>query len=488
MRYRRVDIRGATQSRMAARGGLSFMGAVLQSTTRFASNWVIGRLGGPAVLGTVTSVTSLALTMVILWPNSNGSAASKFIARARGRGDYREGAAVTWHLAKRTLQSTFGLGAIAVPLWMALAGAPLTEGLCVAALVVGYGCAAYARGVHFGAGQVRRLTGWDAVTSLVGAVAVLLVLLLGVRGVLVVLPLAAAQIIFALACWPWGSRGVPSTALRREIDMFVAIAALGSIASSGLLQISVIVCRIGAGPTAAGVYAAALSLATPLSLAPSAVSQVLYPSMAEAYGRGDDDSLRRQTDLFTRLLVLSLVPALSIFALMAHPLVQLVWGDRFGAASSVLPLMTLAILLSSIAVPSVNFLTSRSHKGMYYSLFASQAGLVLAILWWLLTNEAPTITTVAIGYLIGVSSSSLLILTAVRRVAHMNWTGLSVRASTAVLVAGMLMVSAQRLHWGSALYVLTSAVFVLLWIGCNLGGFRSVIDAYRAGGKRALPS
>ena len=115
-------------------------------------------------------------------------------------------------------------------------GRPAWEGLCVSAMVVAVAASQFARGVHFGAGQVARGTKVDLVTSVIGVGATGILLALGVRNILLTLPLTIAMTCYALLCWPWTARGKPAADLRAEIDKFVTFAALGSIASAGMLQ------------------------------------------------------------------------------------------------------------------------------------------------------------------------------------------------------------------------------------------------------------
>ena len=88
---------------MARRGAMSVLGVGWQGLVRFITNALVGRVGGPAVLGVVGSAISAAQLSTLAWPTSAGAAASKFVARARGAGDQAQAAAVAAHLARRTV-------------------------------------------------------------------------------------------------------------------------------------------------------------------------------------------------------------------------------------------------------------------------------------------------------------------------------------------------------------------------------------------------
>ena len=174
-----------------------------------------GRLGGAALLGVVNSAISTAMLLALLWPTSSGSAASKFVARARGAERWEEVAAVAAHLGRRTMWVTVLLALLGVLAWVMVGHGDLTGGLCVGALVLGYSGYSFVRGVQFGAGQVQRATVWDVLSSAVGLVGLLTALVVGARGPALLLPLAAGYSLYAAAGWPRGAHGRPSAALRR---------------------------------------------------------------------------------------------------------------------------------------------------------------------------------------------------------------------------------------------------------------------------------
>ena len=108
---------------------------------------------------------------------------------------------------------------------------------------------------------------------------------MGVRGTALLLPLVLSYSVYTLAGWPRAAAGgtLPDA---RELDHFVVLGVAGSIASTGFLQLSMIV----AGHTS--------PRRTPVSTPPPwhrdpglagalSLSLVLFPSLAEAWGRGD---------------------------------------------------------------------------------------------------------------------------------------------------------------------------------------------------------
>ena len=386
---------------MAHRAALGTVGVAVQGLVRFLTSLLVGRIAGDSVLGVVQIAISTALLLSLLWPTTTGSAASKFVARARGAGDPAQAYAVAAHLRRRTAQAALLLAVVAVPFWLTIRHGRLGDGLCVAALLLGYSGYSFTRGLQFGAGQIPRATSWDVCSATLGIAALLVALLLGARGGVLLLPLAASYGLYTLAGWPWGARGALPPALRREIDGFVAIGVAGTLASTGFLQLSVIVAGLVDTDAHVGQYAAALALATPASLLAGSLSLTLFPSMAEAWGRRDVEGFRRQTDLATRALVLVMVTTLGGIAVGSRFIVAVIWGDKFAQAADLLPVLLLAVLGTTIGVASVNALSTRSQRGMIVASGASLAGLVVGAVVWAVLARDQGVMGVAIGYLAG---------------------------------------------------------------------------------------
>lgn len=460
----RVRLDSATTVSMARRGVLSTVGVVVQGVTRFITNVLIGRIGGPTVLGSVASAISTAQLFALLWPTTTGSAASKFIAQARGKGAPAEAAAVAAHLAKRTIQSGLALSILSVPVWTLIDHGGLAGAGTVAALIIGYSGYSFTRGLQFGAGQVPRATAWDLATSALGMMGVLALLIVGVRGIMVVLPLAAAYVLFALAGWPWGVHGRPAPALRREIDGFVALGVVGTVASAGFLQLSMIVARLSDGAASAGQYAAALTLATPASLFAMSFSLVLFPSMAEAWGRGDVEGFNRQTDRATRALVMTMTAVFGSMALCSPLIVSVVWGQRYSHAATLLPILLLAVLANTIGVACTNALTSRSHRGMVTSTVASLIGMAVgALSWAVLAPEWGTLG-VAIGYLCGTMVIAAIPIVIVWRRDGHRWAGLALRLAAGLTLIVALLIAERTFSTSLWLEPVIALAFVGGWL------------------------
>jgi putative peptidoglycan lipid II flippase len=239
-----------------ARGSVySTTGLIAQGLLRFATSFLVGHIAGKTVLGEVASAIAMSLTLALLWPTTTGSAASMFLARARGADKPEELRSTAAHLRMRTMQTGLLLGVVAVPLWVLVDGGSWQGALGVSALTVAYSGYSFTRGVQFGAGQVLRATMWDVTSVALGLGCLVVLLVVGVRGTALVVPLVLTYGLYTLAGWPYGAGGRADRERRRELDGFVVLGAIGSLASTGFLQLSQVAAKLAAGDTDAGQYA-----------------------------------------------------------------------------------------------------------------------------------------------------------------------------------------------------------------------------------------
>lgn len=465
----------ATSRSPLARGTLSMVGLASQGVLRLAISLLTGRLLGKAILGIVQSAISTATLLSLLWPTTTGAAASKYVARARGAADSVELQAVAHHLRRRTVLATTLISLAAVPLWMSIDDASLVDSLPVAAFTAAYSGYSFTRGLQFGAGQVPRATTWDLVSASAGVVAFVIALLAGVTGTWLLLPLAAAYGLYTAANWPYSATGRPTAALRKELDHFVLLGAAGTIASTGLLQLSMIVAKATGGREGAGQYAAAFVLATPASLLATSLSLVLFPSLAEAWGRGDRAGFRAQTDQATRILILVMLTAFGSLILCSRLVIHLIWGSDYADAAEPFPILVLAVLASTMGVASSNALLTGWRKGVRVTTAASLAGLAIGALVWLVATPALGIVGVALGYLCGALVIGATPIAAIWRLDRHRWLALALRLGAGLLLLGALYLAQRELHLGLGWDVPAAAVFCVLWWALSWKDVRVVL-------------
>lgn len=462
--FRPLQLDRPAQVSLVQGGALSTTGLLAQGFLRFATAFLVGRLAGPEAFGVVATAIATATLLALLWPTTTGSAASKYVARARGAGNTPEMLSTAHHLAVRTVQASLLLGAASIPVWVLVDHGTVAGALCVAAMTIAYSGYSFTRGIQFGAGQVPRATAWDLMSVALGLGALAAVLAAGVRGPALVLPLVLGYGVYALAGWPHGARGRPDAAHRRELDAFVALGAAGSVASTGFLQLSQITARLTAGVHDAGQYAAALNLATPASMLAASLSLVLFPSLAEAWGRGDHTAFRAQTDRATRALAAVMVGIFGSLILCSRFLVALVWGDEYADAATVLPVLVLAVLATNLAVASVNALTTTSREGMRITTGASLLGMALGVGVWVAVGDRLGILGVALGYLAGTVVIAGIPVVIVWRRDHHRWAGLFLRVLAALLVVGAISLAQHVADLPLWLEPLLAAVFLVGWV------------------------
>ena len=462
--FRPIDLAAETDGTLTSRGVVSSAGLAIQGGLRFATSWLIFHLGGKAALGVVQSAISTATLLAMLWPTTTGAAASKYIARARGAGDPTELAAVVAHLRRRTLLAGALVGLAAIPAWVVLDDGGYADAVWVAVFAAAYSGYAFARGVHFGAGQILRATTWDALSASLGLIALVLALLAGVRGTQLLVPIALSYAVYTVAGWPRGAGGRIDPSLRREIDHIVVVGVAGTLASTGFLQLAMIVARATGGNNEAGQFAAAMVTATPASLLASSLSLVLFPTLAEAWGRGDKALFKTQTDQATRALILVMVAIFGSLILCSQLVMRTLWGREYDATSGIFPLLVGAILATNIAVATSNALATRSVRGLQVASAASLAGLVLgSVLWWLLTPHLGTLG-VALGYLAGSAVAALVPMGVEWHRGGHHWQGLALRLAAGVALVAALSVVKRALGLPMLVEPALALAFVAAWL------------------------
>jgi putative peptidoglycan lipid II flippase len=458
----------APTSTSFARGGLySTIGLVAQGILRFATSFLVGHLAGKTVLGVVATAIATSLTLALLWPTTTGSAASKFLARARGEDNLERAHATAAHLRMRTLQAGILLGAVSVPIWLLIDAGSWPDALCVAALTIAYSGYSFTRGIQFGAGQVPRATLWDVTSVAIGLAGLVVLLLAGVRNIALVLPLVATYGLYTLAGWPYAGRGKPERTLRRELDGFVALGAIGSLASTGFLQLSQVAAKLTAGDTDAGQYASAIALATPASLLAASLTLVLLPSMSEAVGRNDLSAFKARTDGATRGLAVALVAIFGAIMVGSRLIVGVVWGEKFAGAEKLLPVLAAAVLAINLCVASVNALNSRSQRGMVINTVASFTGMGVGVVLWVVVAPHLGLAGVALGYLCGTVVTAIIpVVTVWRRDGH-RWGLLYGKVLLGVLLAGGLVVAEHLWRLPLLLDPVFALGFLVVWWALN---------------------
>ena len=235
-----------------------------------------------------------------------------------------------------------------------------------------------------GLGQVRAAAGWDLATAF-GAIALLFaVIVLGADDAVLV-PAILGYTVFAAAALFAARRArhrAPVTApVAPPLTPFIAWSSVALIATNGLMQFSMVVAFAFEPREIAGQFAAALSLATPVSMIAQAVTQALIPRFAEW---GHLPYAQRNSHLRRALAAVSAVMLVGCgaVALLMPWVLPLVFGPGFAAAIPMAQWLMLAVFGFSISVFLAAFLaaTARARLAMLLTGVASLIGLACMLI------------------------------------------------------------------------------------------------------------
>lgn len=261
---------------LLSRTTILMAGLLAQGIARFLYTVVVGRLAGPETLGEVNAVLSLAVYLSLFWPAALGVAGSRYIpSLTHGKAN----AAGTLSYLKRSFWISTAiispLGGI-IAIW--LTGDALTGG-AAGVLIATYGGYTFVRGTMLGQDRVVRITVLDTVSSTVALTLLLLVVTLDASALLL-LPLSVGYLAFSWIGWPRSRSSTLNDALRLQIRSFTAASVVWLVAAGGLLPSTMVFAQIFATPREAGIFAAAMTLATPANMIAQALAQVLVPYIA----------------------------------------------------------------------------------------------------------------------------------------------------------------------------------------------------------------
>ncbi|OLT28510.1 hypothetical protein BJF82_03235 [Kytococcus sp. CUA-901] len=442
---------------------LSTGSLVLQGMVKLALSIAVGRMMGPHALAQVTAALAVASILSLLTPSAIGSAASRFLAATQAQGEPGPLRQVTGHLGRRLLQSCLLLAPLGVVYWVAT-GHGLADALTIGLLTIGIGGYAFARGVHTGAQQVRRLVTWDLFVSMLGVVGTVGMAALGFRPVTTLLPLAFGYLLITVASWPPTAAGRPTIAA--EMDHFIRWGTLGTVISAGLMHLAMLVAEARLEPDLAGSFAAALNLLSPAGLLATSLTMVLFPSIAAAFGRGDNAGALRLTRTASDDLVFIMVALFGSLSILAPWVVTILWGERFVSAGVIFPILALGPLSRAVSMPSVTSMSARDRDGIRHSATSTLMGFGLAVLIWL-AAPGPAWVAVAAGFSAAMTFTAVQnIVRATRHDGH-RWT--PTWARFAFGVGSVLAVLVVRDQWSLGLMITTfmTASWLVAWSAMN---------------------
>lgn len=472
---RRVDIDAPDSDGAGRRTLFSTASLTLQGLIRLALSIAVGRLAGPDALAQVTAGLAAASVLSLLWPSATGAAASRFIAAGQEKDDPAALRRITGHLGRRTLQASCVLAPAGGLYWW-LTHHRLGESVTIAALTLGLGGYAYARGVHTGSRQIRRLIVWDLAASVLGVVGTVLVVWSGVHSAMALAPLAAGYLMITAASWPPSAPGRPAEA--GDIDHFILWSTVGTLTSAGLIHMAMLVAYGRLSPAEAGAFAAALNLVSPAALLANSFSMVLFPNVAAAFARDDQESALRQTRVATDGLVAAMLLIFGSLSLLAPWIVGLLWGPGFALAASIFPILALGPLTRAVSMPSVTSLSSRERAGVRHTALSTLVGLAIAVLTWLFATGGGW-WGVALGYSAAMTVTSFRNILRAWRVDQHPWGGTWIKLILGLATFGGAVVLRDTLHLGLMPTLLLLLSLCLGWSLLNLPILRTLTTRSR---------
>lgn len=472
---RRVDIDAPDSDGAGRRTLFSTASLALQGLVRLALSIAVGRLAGPDALAQVTAGLAAASILSLLWPSATGAAASRFIAAGQAREDPIALRRITGHLGLRTLQASCVLAPAGFLYWWFTHG-HFGESLTIAALTLGLGGYAYARGVHTGSRQIRRLIVWDLAASVLGVFGTVLMVWNGVHSAMALAPLAVGYLMITAASWPPSAPGKPAEA--GDMDHFILWSTVGTLTSAGLIHMAMLVAYGRLSAADAGAFAAALNLVSPAALLANSFSMVLFPNIAAAFARDDQESALRQTRLATDGLVAAMLLIFGTLSLLTPWIVNMLWGPSFGLAALVFPLLSLGPLARAVSMPAVTSLSSRERAGVRHAALSTLAGLGVALVTWALADNSGW-WGVALGYSAAMSVTGFRNVLRAWQVDHHPWAITWVKLALGLACFGAAIATREQLDLGLLPTLLLLLLLSLGWCLLNLSTLRTLITRSR---------
>lgn len=455
---------GGTAEGTGRTGALSLLSTIFVGGSRLVTNVLLGRLGGAELLGLTQNLMSMASIAALFLPTSAGSAASRNVAFHMADSDAVTAREVAAFISMRAFHATLFVSAVVFVITLSFRSLGLGTALVALLLVLATCGHAVVRGLHYGTGQVPRLVRWEISASVLSLVAVGVMLFLGVRNAWVLAPFAGIMLVFIVMSWPIGAGRGLSRIIKRDIDRFMFLGVVGTLSSSGFLQSSVLVATAINGLAYAGHYAAALSLTTPVSLIAGATSLALFPAMAGDHGRRDTAAIRRRTRDVTSVLITMMVAVLGVLALLSDLVTSIIWGPEFAASAGILVLLLVAVVVTTVAIPSVNALTTESNRGMAMSAASSVLGFAVGIIVWVSLATAFPLWAVPVGYLTGAVVIAAVPYIIMWRRQSQRWAGQTILFATVIgtITAIVVVLSMVTAPWWVA--VCCATAFLAIWM------------------------
>lgn len=376
-----LDVGRGRDLRIGRAGLYNFLSLVLQGAIRFGVNWLVGRFAGAAALGAVAAVLAAAQVGSLLGPTTLGAAASRYVASNLGA-DRPDAARL---MARRAWMYVLLMGTVIgvlIAIWVLWVERDFRIATIVLGMTCGLSCYAVVRGLHLGSGRMVRLVVLEAGVGVLSIAGVLGFLYADVNPVLLLTPLAFGYLLIFSLSFPFKSRDVLASAADGSVFKFVVIGSVGTIASTGIAQGAILIARSMFDAETAGRYAAAVALLGPLALVGASVTGALLPRLSRNFGAGNNAEHAYGVMVSGAYVLWIGGAAVISIAVMAEPIVTIVWGSEFGGTEDVFRILLVGVFAQLCAAPSMSGIASGGASGMVWSTSAALMGATVSVLVW----------------------------------------------------------------------------------------------------------
>jgi O-antigen/teichoic acid export membrane protein len=472
-----------TAGRAVVRSGLlSMLALVSLGVTRLVHASLVTHAASKAQYAEVVTLIAVATITSLALPAGVASAMSKFIPYQRGRGAEPAARAVYRYLSRLGGVASVLFGVLVSLVTPFLFGIGMRDAVLVGLLTFTFSLYSFDKAALYGFDRVGAYTRLELSTGALTIGATVVVIASGWSGYL--LPLVLGYGIFVVGTRILLRRDVagpvaaPRALDRREVNVFVALACTGTLASTGFLQGTTLLAHALSRDEVA-YFGAAVALVSPMYFLPRALNLALFPAMAHAQGAGDLGVVRRHTDTSTRALFVLLAPLFGIALLVAREVLVLFGSEKFAPGTTVLQLMLGATYLSVVQVACVNALSSGSQRQVRVPVTSAVAGASVGLVLAFVLSHPLGATGIALAYLIGtaVIAGGPIVIT--WRLHGMHWVSPVARSLAVLALAAAGAVWLNRLTLtGAARYervALGVVVFAAIAVAVLYGEVRTLL-------------
>jgi O-antigen/teichoic acid export membrane protein len=362
---------------------------VATAVSTFVVAIIVARSLGPTNRGIYFLATLTAATIVLFGNLGMDSAAIVYGAKQLVPARQLHGLAVAFSIAVGLIGTALLVGFEHLWVTTVLKGMTWTTVLLVAASIAPLMYATVVGAMLTGMGHVPAVSVIRiAVAVATPVVTVPAVIIWSGRAVSAVAAWLIVTTFFAVAvgwysCMRAAPPAWPSREALRRVTSFSLRAYVGTLAAQGFLRIDFFFVSAYLGPRAVGLYAQASGMAERMTT----LGQAVYQSSAQRLGA---DPIKEATELaaaLVRLLLLVMVPVAVVLAVVARPLMIILFGARFASAGEPFAiLLPGTVCLTLWYVMSLYIMASLHRPGR--TTVIQGLGLIVAIpLYWVAIHQ-----------------------------------------------------------------------------------------------------